>query len=499
MSILSKLLRAITREWTVFRESVRSPAFRQLLLWCLPALILGAIARAALNIHFPYGYFQGDTPDFLVTAERLIKHHSLVIHGKKAFLAPICFTIPFLLHIPALIVIPLVQHLAGLAATVIAGAIVRCSFRLWRWFIVPITTLYTLNPALLWYEHALLAECQYLFCITALCLAGIFLVRQPTLRRFVWLILILFLTAGSRPEGKLFVAFGLGVAALAYPGADWKLWARRMAVMLVCSAGIWMCSRSTQAGLLLYATVIPLAPDVSTVAPGIEPFVEPLRTAGLSQGATVRTKLNTVEKRANDAIRGYLRSIGQKSDDSHISALAQKLAIEAIRRNPRLLPSIATNKFLLTCRPNPGGDFTATSGGFTPFWIYDKQIDALSPPQIHGPSHERSHRARSPQRRRCQSLRVRRIRPASPRLVQRPSVCLEPAHHGPPVELPRRRQTLHPRLARLLPGRRHRNGGFRNPARPSLAVPLAMAGSSLRRLVRRHANRRNQPPLPIRF
>ena len=220
MPFLSNPLRAINREWAVFKETAGSPAFRELLLWCLPALLLGAIARAALTIHFPYGYFQGDTPDFLVTAERLVRHHTLVIHGKKAFLAPICFAVPFVLHVPALIVIPIVQHLAGLAATLLAGGLVRCWFRLWRWFIVPVTTLYTLNPALLWYEHALLAECHYLFCVTALALAGTLLVRRPTLRRFIWLIAALFFTAGSRPEGKLFVAFGLGVVALAYLG-DW--------------------------------------------------------------------------------------------------------------------------------------------------------------------------------------------------------------------------------------------------------------------------------------
>lgn len=380
MLILTKPLHAISREWAVFMATLRSPAFRELLLWCLPALILGAVARAALNIHFPYGYFQGDTPDFLVTAERLVRHHTLVIHGKKAFLAPICFAIPFLLHVPALLIIPFLQHLAGLAATVLAGALVYCWFRLWKWFIIPVTTLYTLNPALLWYEHALLAECHYLFCVTALALAGTLLVRRPTLRRFVWLIVTLFFTAGSRPEGKLFVAFGLGVVALAYLG-DWKLWLRRMAVMLVCAAGIWMSSRSTQAGLLLYATVLPLAPDSSTVAPGIEPYVQPLRDVGVSAGQekqTVRTKLNSVEKHANDALKAYLKSIGKNDDDAHVSALAQKLALEAIRRKPQFLPSIAANKFLMTCRPNPSGDFTDTSGGFTPFWIYGKQMDALA-------------------------------------------------------------------------------------------------------------------------
>jgi hypothetical protein len=377
MSVLSQPIRAIQREWAVFRETLRSPAFREVLLWCLPALVLGALARAALNLHFPYGYIQGDTPDFMVTAERLVKDHALVIHGKKAFLAPICFALPFLFHIPALVIIPIVQHLAGLAATVAAGGIVRCWFRRWRWFIIPATILYTLNPALLWYEQALLAECHYLFCVTALALAGTLLVRRPTLRRFVWLIVALFFTAGSRPEGKLFAAFGIGVAGLIYLG-DWKLWARRMAVMLVCAAGIWTCSRSTQAGLLLYATVLPLAPDVPAAAPGIGPYLGPLRAANVSPDPTVRERLNHVEKIANETIRAYLQGLGKNSDDAHVNALAETLAVEAIRRRPQLLPAIAVNKFLMTCRRDSNGDFDDTSGDFTESFVHDKQIKAVS-------------------------------------------------------------------------------------------------------------------------
>ena len=377
MAVLSKLARAISREWEITKHSARSAGCREVLLWCLPALVLGAIARLLLTIHFPYGYFQADTADFLVTPERLLLHHALVIHGKKAFLAPILFTIPFLLHIPALIVIPVIQHLAGLVATVAAGGLVRCWFRYWRWFIIPITTLYTLNPSLLWYEHALLAESHYLFCVTWLALAGTLLVLKPTTRRLVWLIVILFLTAGSRPEGKLFVAFGLGVVALAYYPSPWRLWMRRMLVMLICGALVWMSSRSTQAGLLLYATVLPLAPDSSAVAPGIEPFIAPLRKVGFSEEETARTKYNSVERHANQAIHDYLKSLGKPGDDAHVGALAQKLAVEAIRRRPLILFYLAASKFLITCRPDPFGNYMDTSGGYTPFWIYDKQDEAL--------------------------------------------------------------------------------------------------------------------------
>ena len=62
----------------------------------------------------PYGYVQFDTADFLLTPFRLLSDHHYIIDSKKAFLTPTFFTIPFLLHIPALLFIPIAQHFLGL-------------------------------------------------------------------------------------------------------------------------------------------------------------------------------------------------------------------------------------------------------------------------------------------------------------------------------------------------------------------------------------------------
>jgi len=84
-----------------------------------------------------------------------------------------------------------------------------------------------------------------------------------------------------------------------------------------------------------------------------------------------------VERQANEALKKYLKSLGNPSADRNINALAQKLALEAIRQRPLALPGIAADKFLLTCRPASDGTYMDTSGGFTPYWIYNKQRDAL--------------------------------------------------------------------------------------------------------------------------
>jgi hypothetical protein len=172
---------------------------RELLLWCLPALVCGALARGMLIVHFPYGYIHPDTPDFLVTADRFLFHHRFVLHSKKAFLGPILFLLPMVVKIPSLLIIPWAQHFFGLIYTVMVGALVRCWTAFWKWWIVPATLLATLNPAALYYEHALIAESQYLWCVTALVLAGSAYALEQSRGRFVLLLLALLLTAGSRP------------------------------------------------------------------------------------------------------------------------------------------------------------------------------------------------------------------------------------------------------------------------------------------------------------
>src|SRR5580658_1246952 len=139
-------------------SSFRDARLGELLLWCAPALLLGVILRLFMEIRMPYGYVQFDTGDFLVTPFRLLARHQYYIDSKKAFFTPTFFSIPFLLHIPALLFIPIVQHLLGLLEVVIAGALIRAWLPLWRWIIIPATILIAVSPWQLWYEHTLMGE-----------------------------------------------------------------------------------------------------------------------------------------------------------------------------------------------------------------------------------------------------------------------------------------------------------------------------------------------------
>jgi len=347
------------------RNFFRQASLGELLLWCLPAMACGALARGMLVAHFPYTYVHPDSEDFLITADRFLNHHHrFVLHGKKAFLGPVLFLLPMLLRIPSLLIVSWAQHLLGLLYTVMVGAIVRSWTALWRWWIVPATVLATLNPNVLYYEHALIAESQYLFCLTALGLAGCAYALARTRRRFILLLLTLLLTAGSRPEGKLFILFCL----LLVPLLHWRQW-RNLALVggitLAFSFLTWRSTRNTQAGVLLYATLLPLAPETPKSAPDFGPLIAPLRNERLARGVLAMPDFVIEQKQINHVVYPYLKS-------KHLSittagAFCQKLAVEAALNRPLLLPLIVCDKFLL-------GTESPSNDGFGKYRMQDIQI-----------------------------------------------------------------------------------------------------------------------------
>lgn len=351
------------------RRLFRDPRVWEVVRWCVPALILGLIARVLLTVAMPYGYVQFDTSDFLLTAKRLFEpEHDLVIHGKKTFLGPIVFTLPFLQpFVSPLVIIPLIHHLLGLVMTIAVGGIIRLWFSRWRWFIIPATVFTTLNPNTLWYEHALLAEFHYLFCVIAAVLAGTIFSIKKSRNSLIFLLVALFFTAGSRPEGKLFFSLALVLVALTHLG-DWVLMGKRLALVSLVTIGTFLITSTGQAGLLLYATLLPLAPEAPKIDPALGEALRPLREKAIAEGPTVRLGLVKTAKELNNLIRDYYKD--KALSNPQIAALAQKMAVEAALRKPHLLLPIAVNKFLMTLEQG-------TSVSYTDVDLYHKQTRAM--------------------------------------------------------------------------------------------------------------------------
>jgi len=319
---------------------------------------MGALLRLFIEIRMPYGYVQFDSADFLVTPFRLLSDHHYIIESKKAFFTPTFFAVPFFLHIPALLFIPIAQHLMGLLEVVLAGALIRLWFPLWRWIIIPATVLIAMSPWQLWYEHTLMGEANYVFFLFLVALLGTLWARRPTWRSFGWFALALFCICGTRAEGKIMLLFGFALIPLVL----WPRWKEMLAgaICLVAVYGVAsMGGGGSHAFSLLYATLFQLTPDDIRSEPDTAPYLIPLRDQTIREG-TYSTDLVALAKEISDVLVKYLqekRGAGKKVKEQ-ISVIERHLSVEILKRHPLDVLLTPLDKFHLACDAwSSGADF----------------------------------------------------------------------------------------------------------------------------------------------
>jgi len=345
---------------------------RELLLWCAPALLAGAILRLFIEMRMPYGYVQYDTADFLLTPFRLLADHHYVIDSKKAFFTPSFFAIPFFLHIPALLFIPIAQHLMGLIEVVFAGALIRLWLPLWRWIIVPATILIAVSPWQLWYEHTLMGEANYVFFLFLTALLGTHWARRPTWLSFAGFALALFCICGTRAEGKIMLLFGFALVPLVL----WPRW-RAMLAGVACLLAVYVVASrgggGSHAFSLLYATLFQLTPDDIRSEPDTAPYLLPLRDKVVREGENTPTDLVAVAKQISEVLVKYLheqRGAGKKVKEQ-VSVIERNLSVEILKRRPVEVLMMPLVKFRAACDGWPSG------ADFGPHALLEKQPQAI--------------------------------------------------------------------------------------------------------------------------
>ena len=351
----------------------REARIGELLLWCVPALVAGALIRIFMEMRMPYGYVQFDSGDFLVTPYRLLSDHHYIIDSKKAFLTPTFFSIPFFLHIPALLFIPITQHIMGLIEVVMAGALIRAWMPLWKWIIVPATLLIAVSPWQLWYEHTLMGEANYVFFLFLTGVLGTLWVRRSTWWNFAWFALSLFCICGTRAEGKLMLLFGFALIPLVL----WPRW-KAMLIAAVAIFGVQevasLGAGGSHAFSLLYATLFEFTPDEIRSVPDIAPYLIPLRDETIKESSDTPTDLVRLAKDINDEVEKYLkekRGAGKKVKDL-IAGVEKQLCVEILERRPLDVVLRPLVKFQLA------SDGWASGADFGPHALLEKQPQAIN-------------------------------------------------------------------------------------------------------------------------
>jgi hypothetical protein len=313
--------------------ALRHPALLELLRWCLPALLVGLALRVAVMVSMPYAFIQYDSSDFFETTWHLLEKHHFYVHYRRSYLSPYLFSLPCLLPAPALITIAVAQHVMGLVAVVLLGALIRLWFRYWKVAIIPITLLFAASPMLIWYEHTVLGEAQYLFFALLAVLVGTLFVRWPTIPMFVGFIASIFLVMGTRLEAKTFCLFGLVLIVRVF----WKQWPRLAIGVAVLAGVVFLAMRlgpGRDGSSLAYATLISFAPDHSKHEPDIAPFLLPLRDQALARFPQYPGDLVQLDKDVTTMVEAYVEDQKKRGHKKKKPVVLKNLCREAIAARP---------------------------------------------------------------------------------------------------------------------------------------------------------------------
>lgn len=341
--------------------------FRTVLPWCVPALVLAAAIRIVIVVQMPSAFIHNDTASIVETADRLVHRGALEIEGKKTFLVPLVYSIPAVVRIPILPFVAVVQHLLGIAAVLVCGLIVRLWFSYWRILILPTTLLVAIQPVMLWYEHAALAETWAIFGILLVALGATAFWRDPNRYSLILFFLTLLFMAGARPEGRLFALFAIVLVGRAFWG-NWKSF--RVAVPATCAWAVllFLITRTGQSGLLLFTSVIQLTPDTLVLSPGVAEATHELAEQARADWSneTEAPKLVRLRKALQDALVEMQVRNGVERDDAEdrTNKIASRAGLETAARSPFDLPDLAIRKFVIAHREPPALEFNeyAVSG-----------------------------------------------------------------------------------------------------------------------------------------
>lgn len=361
---------------------MKAADLRDTIRLCLPAAILAILLRATLLACMPAAFVHNDTASIVETADKLVTRGVFAIEGKKTFLVPIVYSLPALVGLPILPFAAVIQHLLGVASVFTCGLLARLWFCNWRVLIVPLTLLVAIQPALLWYEHAALAETWAVFGALLVALAASVFQRIPNRYTLGFLFAALFLMAGARPEGRLFALFAL-VLVTARLWGNWRVFRKAVPATAAWAALLFLMTRTGQSGLLLFTSVLHLSPDRLFFSPGVAEATASVAAEARAQWTSEvqAPKLVPLRKALRDTIIEMQVDSGVDPAlaTDHVDRISARAGLETAARSPLSLPGLALKKFVIAHRepPAPSFDEYAIGGQIGALYDGDSPLKAV--------------------------------------------------------------------------------------------------------------------------
>lgn len=344
-------------------------SFRQCILLCLPALLLGALVRFEMMRAFPVIFYGADSNSYFQTTVDLWTGEGFDVSEKRRWLYPL-----FLLPLPALPFSPATavawfQHLLGLLAVIPLGWIVGHVTRLRLIWIPVVTTVYALWPNALWYEHEMIAEPVFLaaFILTTalafplsrlagkkgicLYLAGAgALALLKTVGKPLWLIFFVFaLTFNRRP--------------LAWGRRSWLVVAAT--ILLIATSG-----SGRQGSWLFLSSTLPYVPSTGSwpeYRTLLKPLIDEARS-DLPNYAFQQGRYKKALSRRDDPSPFGVAWAALAKDKQKFQSVTKALAVSAVFNEPLGCARLCFEKILVAGAAN-----RMPPAGFDPRFFHQEQ------------------------------------------------------------------------------------------------------------------------------
>ena len=228
----------------------RGVPFQQVLLLCVPALIVGLVFRISFLIAIPEVYYGSDSNSYFDAAWRLWTHGDFTLNPKRRFLYPIVLIFMPLLPGSVAVGTAVVQHLLGLVIIIGIGWVVAQMTRLPNLWVPLVTCVAAIWPRMLWYEHEMIAEVWLLAAFVAAVALAVPCGSLKDPKRLFWFLIATAAIVACKPHGRP-LWLGLMVVAIAMAGNPLK-WEKKSFALVAFAVLIILTSGSGKQGSWLF-------------------------------------------------------------------------------------------------------------------------------------------------------------------------------------------------------------------------------------------------------
>ena len=335
--------------------------FQQVLLLCLPALIVGLVFRVSFMFAMPEIYYGGDSNSYFEGAWKLWTQGDFFLNEKRRFLYPIVLMFMPLLPNNTAVDTAVVQHLLGLVIIVGIGWIVAQMTRFPYLWVPLVTCAAAIWPRMLWYEHEMIAEVWLLAAFVAAVAIAVPCGALKDQRRLFWFLVAEAAIVATKPHGKP-LWIGLLLMALMMAGNPLK-WERKNWAMVAIAAVIFFTAGSGQQGSWLFlSSTLPFVrtegEPYSQYRAMLKPAVEDVRAdlPNYASRPSYKKALNGGQEQGRPDLGEGWRALTK--DQALYKKVANRLALEAVLAHPIDYGQLVLRKIALASQNMNAGKFS---------------------------------------------------------------------------------------------------------------------------------------------